>query len=81
MTPFPVLESVEVRMWAIVEVVQRAGGDEGFAAAFPAGEQERDIGDLFGEDVDRAIDPDDLLIGVGKRGTGVVDIFATKPGL
>jgi hypothetical protein len=31
---FPVLETVQVLVWMLVEVEQRAVGDEGFASAF-----------------------------------------------
>ena len=76
---FPVLEAVDLRMGAVVEVVERAGGDEIFPAAFTAGEEERDVGDLLGDDIDGAIHPDDLLVGVRKTGTGG-KIGAGKPG-
>ncbi len=67
---FPVLEAIDVRMGAGVEVMQRAAGDEGLATALAGGEEERDVGDLLGEDIDSAIDPGDLVVGVGKQGTG-----------
>src|SRR6266567_9347690 len=47
---FPVFKTIYVGMGLIVEIVERTGGDEIFAAAFAARKQERDVGDLFGED-------------------------------
>jgi hypothetical protein len=77
---FPVLEGVDTGMRMRIEVEQRAGGDEGFAAAFAAGEEERNVGDLLGDGVDGAIDPDYLFVSVGEarrvRGRG---IFASEP--
>ena len=51
---FPVLEAVDVRMGLIIEVMEGAGGNEVFAAAFAAAEQEGNVGDLFGEDEEGA---------------------------
>ena len=61
-----------------VEIEERAGSDEIFAAAFAPGEEKWDIGDLFGDDIDGAVHPDDLLVGIGKTGTGG-KIGAGKP--
>jgi hypothetical protein len=61
---FPILESVEAGVGMGIEIEQRTGGDEGLAAAFTAGEEERDIGDLFSDGADGAVDPDDLFVGV-----------------
>jgi hypothetical protein len=49
-----------------VEVLQGTGRDEGFATALAARKKKRNVGDLFGEDVDGAIDPGDLFVGVGE---------------
>ena len=78
---FPVLEGVEARVGMGIEVQQWTGGDKGFAAALAAGEEKRDIGDLFSDGVDGAIDPDDLLVRAGKvRRAGGWAVFATEPG-
>jgi hypothetical protein len=68
---FPVLEPVDLGVRSGIEVEERTGSDEVFATAFAVGEEEWDVGDLFGDDVDSAIDPSHLLIGVGENGTGV----------
>jgi len=57
-------------MWASVKIEQGAGRDEVFASAFAAGKEEWNVGDLLGECVDGAIDPDDLLICIGEDGAG-----------
>jgi len=62
---FPILETVDVRVRIGVEIEERTGGDQAFPAPLAGREEERDIGDLFGQDVDGAINPDDLLVGVG----------------
>ena len=64
----------------IVEIEKRAGSDESFAPALASGEDKRNVRDLFGEDIDGAIDPDDLLIGVGQNAAAAVDVFAAEPG-
>jgi hypothetical protein len=69
-----------VRVRAIVEIVQGTAGDQVFAAAFATREEEGDVGDLFGQDVYCAIDPDDLLVGVAEEGAAGVDGFAAQPG-
>jgi hypothetical protein len=51
----------------VVEVHEGTGGDEVFAATFAGGEEEGDVGDLLGQGVDGAIDPDNLLVGVGEE--------------
>src|SRR5713101_4149432 len=71
----PILEAVYVRVRMVVKVHQRTGGNQGFAPAVAGGEEERNVGDLLGQDVDGAINPDHLLIGIGKnrgRGLGLV---------
>ena len=78
-TQFPILEAIDVGMRAIIEIEERAGGDEVFATALAGGEKERDIGDLLGEDIDGAIDPDDLFVRVSKARAGV-KILASEPG-
>src|SRR5882672_6550068 len=76
---FPILEAVDGGMGPRIKIEQRPGGDESFAAALAAGEKERDIGDLFGEDVDGAIDPGDLLVGIAEGWAGGLRI-AAEPG-
>jgi len=75
---FPVLEPVYLRVWTGVEIQQRAGGDEVFATARAGGEEERDVGDLIGQDVDGAVNPDDLLIGVGEDRTAAAAVAALR---
>src|SRR5207249_11437464 len=78
---FPVLEAVDLGVGAVVEIGEGGGGDEAFAAAFASGEEEGDVGDLLGKDVDGAIDPDDLLVGVGEeRGGEVIGVVAEEEG-
>ena len=75
------MKGVDVRVRMRVEIEQRAGGDEGFAAALTAGEDEGDAGDLLGDGVDGAIDPDDLLVGAGEAGLDdSADVVAAEPG-
>jgi hypothetical protein len=76
---FPVLEAVDVGMGLVVEIAERAGGDEVFASAFAAREKEGNVGNLFGENVDGAIDPDDLLVGVAQQRAGIVAWSAVGP--
>src|SRR5689334_22334419 len=63
-------------MRAVVEGVQGAGGDEVLLATWALGEKEGDVGDLLGQDINGAINPDDLLIGVGKDGTADGRVFS-----
>src|SRR5690242_15732196 len=67
-------------MRAFVEINERTRRDEVLATALAVGEQEGNIGDLLGQDVDGAVDPDYLLIGVvhdrGRRG----DVVTGEPG-
>jgi hypothetical protein len=62
----------------IVEIMQWTGRDEVFAAALAGGKQKRDVGDLFGKDVDSAVNPNDLLVGVGKTRAGI-GVLAREP--
>jgi len=55
------LEAVEAWVRTVVEVDEWAGGDEGFTAAFAAGEEEWGVGDLFGENVYAAVSPGNLF--------------------
>jgi hypothetical protein len=64
----------------IVEIVQGAAGDQVFPAALAAGEQKREVGDLLGQYINGAIDPDYLLIGVGQEGAAGGGAFAAQPG-
>ena len=74
----PILEFIDVRMGLGIEIEKRAGRDEIFATTFTPGKEKWDIGDLFGDDIDGAVHPDDLLVGIGKTGTGG-KIGAGKP--
>src|ERR1041384_3217023 len=74
----PVLEAVYLRVRAGVEIGQWAGGDEVFATAGAAGKEEGDIGDLLGEDVDGAINPDGLFVGVEEDGAGGIGVVAAE---
>jgi len=76
---FPVLEAIYLGMRMVVKVQQGTGGDEGFAASIPCGEKEWDVGDLLSQDVDRTVNPDNLLVGVGKDGAGAVEVVAAEP--
>jgi len=67
---FPVLETVDVRMRMGVKIEERTGSDQVFAATLAGGEEERNVGNLFSQDIDGAINPDDLLVGVLKRWGG-----------
>src|SRR5437667_1853826 len=78
-THLPVLEAVHAGTGVIVKVQERASRYQGFAAAVPGREEERNVRHLFGEDVNSAIDPDDLLVGVGQNGAGRVAVFASQP--
>ena len=73
----PILKAVQVRMRTIVEIDQGAFGDQVFAATITGGKQERNVGDLLGENIDRAIHPRALLIRIGKDGP--VQFFALQP--
>ena len=64
-----------------VEGVKWAGGDEVFAAALAARKQEWNIGDLFGNGIDGAIDPGGLLVGVAHRRAAAAEVLAGEPGL
>ena len=79
-TEFPVLEAIDVGVRAVIEIEERAGGDEVFATALAGGEEERDMGELLGQDIDGAIDPDDLFVGVGECRTAWAGVFADEPG-
>src|SRR3954469_896756 len=57
---FPILETVQVRMRTSVKFRQWPGGDQVFPAAIASREKERDVGNLFGEDIDGAVHPDNL---------------------
>jgi hypothetical protein len=68
-------------MRAVVEVDEGTGGDEGFAPALAAREDEGDVGDLLGEYVDGAVDPDDLFVGrVEGNSISIILIFTSEPG-
>ena len=77
---FPVLEAVDVGVGPGVEIQEGPGGDEVFATALAAREEKGDIGDLLGEDVDGAVNPDDLFVGAGEDGPGRVGLFGAEPG-
>ena len=50
----------------------RATANRFFAGVGSAREAEGDVRDLLGENIDGAIDPDGLLVGVAQEGTGEV---------
>ena len=77
---FPVVETIYVGVGLVVEIVEGAGGDEVFAAAFAAGKQKRQIGDLLGQNVDGAIDPGDLGVGVVEERAAGFGVGAGEPG-
>ena len=77
---FPVLETIDGAMRPVIEIDEGTGGDEVFAAALAGGEEKGDIGDLLGEHVDGAIDPDDLLVGTGEARAAGTAIFPDNPG-
>ncbi len=78
-THLPIAEAVEAAVRVLVEVGQRAGGYESFAPTVATGEQEWNVGDLFGDDVDGAVDPDDLLVGI-REGWALMDVVTAEPG-
>jgi hypothetical protein len=67
---FPILEAGDEGMRLVVEIMQWAGGDEVLAAPLARGKEERDAGDLLGQDVDGTVDPGELLVGAGEEGGG-----------
>jgi hypothetical protein len=67
----PILEAIDLWMGLVVEAEKRAGSEQVFAATFAGGEEEGDVGNLLGQDIDGAIDPDDLLVGIVKGDGGV----------
>jgi hypothetical protein len=71
-----------VGMGLVVKIDQGAGSDEAFASTIAAGEEERDVGDLFGKDGGGAIDPGDLFVGANHGQVVLVGraIVATEPG-
>src|SRR5579859_99100 len=76
---FPILETVDVRVWVVVKIGEWAGGDDLFSVGCGGGKAERDVGDLFGDSVDGAIDPNDLLVRIGEDGAGGRG-FGAEPG-
>jgi len=78
---FPVLEPGETGVGAIIEIDERAGGNEVFAAAFTGGKEEGDIGDLLGDGIHGAVNPDDLLVGVGEESAGAGNGVAGEEGV
>jgi hypothetical protein len=63
----------------VVEIEERSGSNEGFAATVADAEEEWNVGDLFSEDVDGAVNPDDLLVGVGEHRAGGANVLAAEP--
>ena len=76
----PILEAVQVRVRVGVEINQWAGGDEGFAATVAGREKEGDVGDLLGERVDGAVNPNNLFISTGEDRAGIFILVASEPG-
>src|SRR5258708_4094347 len=62
----PILETVHMRVRMRIEIQQGAGGDEVFTTALAVREQEGDVGHLFCQDVDGAVDPDRLFVRIRK---------------
>ena len=75
----PILETVHASMWPVVKIQKRAGGNQGFTATVAGREEERNVRDLLGQDVDGAVNPDDLLVSIRQRGTSGIEILTTKP--
>lgn len=64
-----------------VEIEKGAGSDQGFTAALAARKKKGNAGDLLGDGIDGAIDPDDLLVGADEaRSVRAGGIFAAEPG-
>jgi len=61
--------------------VERAGGDQVFAAAFAVGEEEWNIGDLFGDGVYGAVNPGGLFVGVAHGRAAAAEVVAGEPSL
>ena len=75
----PILETVHAGMWPVVKIRERSGCNQSLPATVAGREKERDVGDLLGQDVDGAVNPDHLLIGVREGRTSRVEILATEP--
>ncbi|MPN22959.1 hypothetical protein SDC9_170344 [bioreactor metagenome] len=71
------MEPVHQRVGGTIEIMQRPAGDEVFTSAFAGREEERDVGDLLGEDIDGAVNPHDLLVNVGAGAGG--ELSAAEP--
>jgi len=55
-----------------IEIQERPRGDKIFATALASGKEKRDVSNLLGENIDRPIDPDRLLVRVRHYRAGVV---------
>src|SRR6266404_5843030 len=77
---FPILEPVDLGMGPGVEIQEGAAGDQLLPAPVATGEEERDVGDLLGQNVDGAVNPNNLLVGVGKDWTACGGVLAAEPG-
>ena len=77
---FPIFELTDLRMWSGVEIDQRSGADEIFSATWSCGKKKWNIGDLFSEHINRAINPDDLLIGIAQSSASAFRVITAKPG-
>ena len=75
----PILETVHASMWPVVKIQKLPGGNQGLAATVAGREKERNVRNLLGQDVDGAVNPDDLLVSIRQRGTSGIEILATEP--
>src|SRR6266478_2990498 len=76
---FPILEPIEVGVGPVVKLNERTARDESLASALAGGDQERDVGDLLGERVDCAVNPDNLFVGAGEDRAVIFVFLASQP--
>ena len=74
------MEPIDVGMRTGVEIEEGAARNQVFSSTFPGRKEKGNVGNLFGQNVDGAIDPDNLLVSVGKDGGGIVGILTAQPG-
>src|SRR5207248_2686727 len=61
---FPICEAIDLRVRTPVEIHEWTRRDELLSVSRAGGEPERNIGNLFGQNIDCAVNPHNLLIGV-----------------